>query len=158
MGGGFPTTGPLGKSLSSPAPDAEETVLDKTGKNYCLRRADSPVGWERIKPKINGGASGKEGFPGGSDSKESACSVGDRGSITGSGRSPLGGNGNILQYSCLGNPMDGGAYWAIHGVTKSWTRLSSSRECWRNMEQAGRECCAVCLVAHLYPTLCNPMD
>ena len=48
------------------------------------------------------------GFPGGSDGKESACSVGDPGSIPGSGRSPGEGNGNSLQYSCLENPMDGG--------------------------------------------------
>ena len=64
-------------------------------------------------------------FPGGSDDKASACNVGDPGSIPGSGRSPGEGNGNSLQYSCLENPMDGGAWWAIvHGVTKSRTRLS----------------------------------
>ena len=45
--------------------------------------------------------------------------------IPGSGRSPGEGNGNPLQYSCLENPMEGGAWWAaVHGVTKSWTRLS----------------------------------
>ena len=45
--------------------------------------------------------------------------------IPGSGRSPRGGIGNPLQYSCLKNPMDRGAWWAIvHGVTKSWTQLS----------------------------------
>jgi len=43
-------------------------------------------------------------FPGGSDHKESACNVGDLGSIPGSGRSPGKGNGNLLQYSCLENP------------------------------------------------------
>ena len=48
-------------------------------------------------------------FPGGSDWKESACNVGDPGSIPGLGRSPEEGNGNPLQYSCLENPMDGGA-------------------------------------------------
>ena len=47
------------------------------------------------------------GFPGGSDGKASAYSVGDPGSIPGSGRSPGEGNGNPLQYSCLENPMDG---------------------------------------------------
>ena len=46
---------------------------------------------------------------GGSDSKESACNVGDPSSIPGLGRSPGEGNGNPLQYSCLGNPMDRGA-------------------------------------------------
>ena len=49
----------------------------------------------------------KRGFPGGSDGKVSACSVGDLCSIPGLGRSPGGGNGNPLQYSCLENPMDG---------------------------------------------------
>ena len=64
-------------------------------------------------------------FPGGSDSKVSACHAGDLGSIPGSGRSPGEGNGNPFQYSCLENPMDGGACWAtVHGVAKSWTRLS----------------------------------
>ena len=58
--------------------------------------------------------------------KESACSAGDLGSISGSGRSPGEGNGNPLQYSCLENSIDGGAWWAIvHGVTKSQTWLSN---------------------------------
>ena len=48
-------------------------------------------------------------FPGGSDGKASAYNAGDPGSIPGSGRSPGEGNGNPLQYSCLENPMDGGA-------------------------------------------------
>ena len=61
-----------------------------------------------------------------SDSKESFCNAGDPGSIPGSGWSPEGGNGNPLQYSCLENPMDREAWWAIvHGVTKSLTWLSS---------------------------------
>ena len=65
------------------------------------------------------------GFPGGSEVKASACNVGDLGSIPGSGRSPGEENGNPLQYSCLENPMDGGAWWVtVHGVAKSWTRLS----------------------------------
>ena len=65
------------------------------------------------------------GFPGGSEVKESACSAGDLGSIPGLGKSPGEGNGNPLQYSCLENPMDGGAWWAtVHGVAKSQTRLS----------------------------------
>ena len=49
-------------------------------------------------------------FLGGSDGKASACNAGDLGSIPGSGRSPGEGNGNPLQYSCLENPMDGGAW------------------------------------------------
>ena len=62
------------------------------------------------------------GFPGGSDNKESACNMGDLGSIPGLGRSPGEGNGYLLQYSGLENSMDRGAWQAIvHGVTKSWT-------------------------------------
>ena len=64
-------------------------------------------------------------FPGGSDGKESACSAGDLGLIPGLGRSPGKGNGNLLQYSCLENSMDRGAWQApVHGVTKSRTELS----------------------------------
>ena len=64
-------------------------------------------------------------FPGGSGGKASAYNAGDLGSIPGSGRSPGEGNGNPLQYSCLENPMDGGAWCAtVHGVAKSRTRLS----------------------------------
>ena len=63
-------------------------------------------------------------FPGGSDGKESACNAGDLGSMPGLGRSLGEGNGNPLQYSCLENPMDRGAWWAVvPGVTKSQTRL-----------------------------------
>ena len=50
------------------------------------------------------------GFPGGSDIKMSAWNAGDPGSVAGSGRSPGEGNGNPLQYSCLENPMEGGAW------------------------------------------------
>ena len=64
-------------------------------------------------------------FPGGSDGKASARNAGDTGSIPGLGRSPGEGNGNPLQYCCLENSMDGGAWWAtVHGVAKSRTRLS----------------------------------
>ena len=61
-----------------------------------------------------------KGFPGSSDSKESACSAGNLGSIPGLGRCPGEGNGNPLQYSCLENPMDRGPWWAtVHRVTES---------------------------------------
>ena len=64
-------------------------------------------------------------FPGGSEVKASACNVRDLGSIPGSGSSPGEGNGNPLQYSCLENPMDRGAWWATdHGVVKSRAWLS----------------------------------
>ena len=62
------------------------------------------------------------GFPGSLHCKASAYNVGDPGSIPGLGRSPGEGNGNPLQYSCLENPMDRGAWWAtVHGVAKSQT-------------------------------------
>ena len=66
------------------------------------------------------------GSHGGSDGKESACNAEDPSSILGSGRSPAEGNGNPLQYSCLGNPMDRGAWWAtVHGVSKSILAMES---------------------------------
>ena len=56
------------------------------------------------------------------DGKESACNGGDRGSIPESGRSPGEGNGNPLQYSCLENSMERGAWWSlVHGVAESDT-------------------------------------
>ena len=65
---------------------------------------------------------GKRGFPGSSDGKEFACNVGDLGSILGLARSPGEGNSYPLQYSCLENAMDGGAWQAaVHGVAKSQT-------------------------------------
>ena len=64
-------------------------------------------------------------FPDGLDGKASAYNAGDLGSNPGSGRSSGEGNGTLLQYSCLENPMDGGAWWAtVCGVAKSRTRLS----------------------------------
>ena len=69
------------------------------------------------------------GFLGGSESKESTCNAGDLGSIPGLGRSPGVGHGNPLQYSCLENHMDRGAWQAtVHGVTKSQTRLSDEAQ------------------------------
>ena len=98
-----------------------------------LPRTKAPLWWHR-RVGWRGGRKAQEGgdictlihlgFPGGSDGKESACSAGDLGSIPGLGRSPGGGHGNPLQYSCLENPMDRGAWQAtVHGVAKSWTRL-----------------------------------
>ena len=64
------------------------------------------------------------GFHSGSDDKEPACNAGDRDSISRSGRSPGEGHGNPLQYSCLENPLDRGAWQAtIHRVTQSQTQL-----------------------------------
>ena len=64
------------------------------------------------------------GFRGGSDGKESTCSAGDLGSIPGLGRSPGEGNSYLLQYSCLKNSMDRGAWWAtVHGVAENQAQL-----------------------------------
>ena len=68
-----------------------------------------------IKKKIIGG------FPGGSAVKKSPVNAENEGSIPGLGRSLRKGNGNLLQYSYLGNPMDRGTWWAtVHGVAKEW--------------------------------------
>ena len=56
------------------------------------------------------------GFPGGSDGKESAYNAGDLSLIPGLGKSPAGGHGNLFHYSCLENPMDRGAWWAIQSM------------------------------------------
>ena len=73
-----------------------------------------------------------KGFPGGLAGKEFACNAGDLGSIPGSWRSPGGENGTTLQYSCLENPMDRGAWQAtVHGVTNGdrTERLIASSFC-----------------------------
>ena len=78
-----------------------------------------PAGWATHKLE-------NSDFPCSSVGKESACSARDLGSIPGLGRSPGEGNGNPLQYPCLENLMDSGAWWAaVHGVLKSRARLSN---------------------------------
>ena len=75
-----------------------------------------------LKPLKNTDA---EDFPGGPVVKNPPANAGDMGSVAGSGRSPGIGNGNLLQYSCLENPIDREAWWAtVHRVAKSWTQLS----------------------------------
>ena len=74
------------------------------------------------------------GFPGGAEVKNlpaTARDARDTGSIPGLGRLPGGGNGNLLQYSCLGNSIDREAWCAsVHWVAKSWTRLSTHAHTW----------------------------
>ena len=93
--------------------------------NRCLCPLLTPQIWSKSTEHIYMQSWFLNGFPGGSDGKESFCNVGDLGSIPGWGRSSGGGTDNPLQYSCLENPMDRGAWLAIvHGVTKSQTQLS----------------------------------
>ena len=70
------------------------------------------------------------GFPVGTSVKKPSANAGDirdMGSIPGLGRSPEGEHSNPLQYSCLENPMDRGAWWAtVHRVAKSWTLLKQT--------------------------------
>ena len=84
-------------------------------KSYIL----SKINQNKLRASLN------LGFPGGSDSKASVYNAGDPGSIPGLGRSTEEGNGSPLQYSCLENPMDSGAWQAtFHRVAKSRTQLS----------------------------------
>ena len=86
-------------------------------------------------------------FSGGSDGKASACNSGDLGSIPGSGSSPGEGNGNPLQYSCLENPMDRGAWWAaVRGVAKSRTQLSNSSFSMSHSCLFACMCCHQCFI------------
>ena len=97
-------------------------------------------------------------FPGGSDGKVSAYSVGDLGSIPGSGRSSGEGNGNPLQYSCRENPTDGGAQYAIvHGVAKSRTQLSDLTSMYSMVTIVYTMLCYAKSL-QLCPTLCDPID
>ena len=90
------------------------------------------------------------GFPVGSVVKKknkkktlpaNAGDTGGPGLLSGLGRSPGEGNGNPLQYSCLENPMDGGAWWAtVHGVAKSWTRLSDFTSLHFKKLEKSKEC------------------
>ena len=67
--------------------------------------------------------------------KNPPADAGDLGSIPGLGRSPGGGNGNPLRYSCLENPTDRGACWAIvHGVSESQTQLSTHIHAWYSLK------------------------
>ena len=101
--------------------------------------------WEHMNPHQRrhwfGCSSWRSGLPSGvvvKKKKNPPANVGDvryPGSIPGSGRSLGEGNGNLLQYSCLGNPMDRGAWWAtVHWVTESQTWLSTTYTQWRSEE------------------------
>ena len=94
------------------------------------RSPHTAQGFGKTIPDSQPRASGRPGlcttmFPGGSGVKNALANAGAVSLIPGSGRSPGGGNGNPFQYSCLGNPMERGAWGAtFHGVAKSQTQLS----------------------------------
>ena len=107
-------------------------------KEIKKKKKDSAIQNEQMQPKVGirglstnhlpfvHSSSVNWDFPGASDSKESACNVGDPGLIPSSGRYPGEGNGYPLQYSCLENSMVRGTWGAtVHGVTKSGTQLSN---------------------------------
>ena len=82
------------------------------------------------------------GFPGGSAVKNLPANTGDWGSIPGSGRYPGEGNGNSLQYSCLGNPLDRGAWWATVRVSKELDKTATTTT-YNNMLIGGDRCSMV---------------
>ena len=100
----------------------KEAEIKRETPGYCLLKASRPLNNLAISTYLRV----RLVFPSGTDSKKSVCNVGDQGSILGSGRSPGEGNGNLLWYSCLKNPMDRGAWQAtVHEVAKCWTGLSN---------------------------------
>ena len=88
------------------------SLIGAWGLPPFYRHSLSPLPSPQINPFLS--------FPGGSGGKESACNTADLGWVPGSGRSHGRGNGNAPQYSCVGNPMDRGVFWAtVHRVAKS---------------------------------------
>ena len=103
----------------------DRTDLEREAVRWDVCTCDGGGCWRRRPPDPSFGAlPHSRGFPGGPDGKESVCNA-EEGWIPGSGRPPGEGNDNPLQYSCLENSLDRGAWQAIvHGVAKSWTPLS----------------------------------
>ena len=107
------------------------------------------------------------GWPGGSDGKESACSEGDLGLIPGLGRSPGGGHGNSLQYSCLENPhgqrsLAGYSPWGLKELDTterlhSLTHHPQRSSCLFVIILPTLPLIVLCLVAQSCPTLCDPL-
>ena len=91
-------------------PTMRETRVQSLGWEDLLEKGMATHSSILASPAPKKGLKEILGFPGGSDGKASACSTGDPGSIPGLERSPGEGNGNPLQYSCLENPTDGGAW------------------------------------------------
>ena len=102
----------------------DQTCLPQTAQSPAFCWCLQDLSWQFLNcPRCS------SGFPGGSGVKNPPANVGDVGLISGLERSLGGGNGNRLQYSCLGNAMDRGGWWAaVHGISKS-----------RTWQQAGRQ-------------------
>ena len=105
---------------------------------------------------------GIRGFPSSSAGKESACNAGNHGSIPGWGRSPGGGNGNLLQYSCLESPhgqknLVGYSPWG-RKESDTTEQLSTAHSTWGPDRQYYLSFCCCCSVAKLCLTLSGPMN
>ena len=112
-------------------------VLEGGGCEYVRDIVTVNIQWTQ-EEGMQSSLSGLKHRSSGSDWKESACNAGDPGSILGSGRSAGEGSGNPLQYSCLENPMDRGAWLStVHRVTQSPTRLSISHRNTRRFPKMG---------------------
>ena len=115
------------QSLGQEDPLEKELATHSSILAWKIPWTEEPGGLQSMEsPRVgHDRATNTLGFPRGSASKASACSAGDTrdlGLILESGKSPGGGSGNPLKYSCLENPMDRGAWWAtVHGVAKSQT-------------------------------------
>ena len=115
------------------------------------------MGSQRVGPDWATDLIWSEDFPSSSKGKESACNEGDLGSIPGLGRSPGEGHGNRLQYSCLENSMDRGAWWATgHRVTKSRTRLKWLTH--RTIREGAVEGAVACLSPRLADSCLLPVS
>ena len=100
--------------------DGRQEKSEEMKKDFRLRNQTASVSFPTL-PLINY-ANMVKNLP------ANAGDARNTGSMPGSGRSPREGNGNPLQYSCLRNPIDRGAWWAtVHGLAKSRTRLSTTR-------------------------------
>ena len=116
-------TSPVAQMVKRP-PTVWDTRVQSLGREDLLEKGRATHS-SILAPHPKKGAQRNISFPGGSDGKASAYNAGDLGLIPRSGRSPGEGKGNPLQYSCLENLMDGGAWWAtVHRVAKSRTGLS----------------------------------
>ena len=132
LGEGFDSNAPALKNVNStlmpqwkishPSKVFNQAFNPESHSELWLKRAvDLLLHQESLNEQTLGAA-----FPGGSVSKESTCNARDPGSIPRSGRSPGGRHGTPLQYSCLENPMDRGAWWTtVQRVAKSQMRLST---------------------------------